>query len=408
MRRSNRSCTVRRSKSKRPTSRRWCAPICSIASVPMPTPLATKRSRRSTAACRRCRASGARSAARVRPAPWLSRPGRSRRTCQRSAREKEWSQAARGISGARRPRSRRWSWRSTNAAQLRASRAHGRINLPWSGMSWARAPLPMAASVRPLQRAGDALSPATSSTSRRSGPATGAWCRCRKRRARSSRWIRRTAAIAALVGGFDYFASNFNRAVQAKRQPGSAFKPFLYSAALEQGFTPASIVNDAPLVIEDPTLEATLATAEQHARIPRPDALARSAGAFAQSGFDSRDARARPGVRDASTSSASAFRRTACRAISRSHSARRRCRRSRWRARTRCSRTAAIRVEPYYIATHRSVRTASIVVRSRSRSFACRGVLRAQRHGRRGCCARGESLEAPIRADTTTRRAGAD
>ena len=64
-------------------------------------------------------------------------------------------------------------------------------------------------------------------------------------------------AIAALTGGFDYFASNFNRAVQAKRQPGSAFKPFLYSAALEQGFTPASIVNDAPLVIEDPTLEGS-------------------------------------------------------------------------------------------------------------------------------------------------------
>jgi penicillin-binding protein 1A len=45
--------------------------------------------------------------------------------------------------------------------------------------------------------------------------------------------------------------------VQAKRQPGSAFKPFLYSAALEQGFTPASMINDAPLVIEDPTLEGS-------------------------------------------------------------------------------------------------------------------------------------------------------
>jgi penicillin-binding protein 1A len=64
-------------------------------------------------------------------------------------------------------------------------------------------------------------------------------------------------AVSALIGGFDYFASNYNRAVQAKRQPGSAFKPFLYSAALEQGFTPASIINDAPLVIEDPTLEGS-------------------------------------------------------------------------------------------------------------------------------------------------------
>jgi penicillin-binding protein 1A len=57
-------------------------------------------------------------------------------------------------------------------------------------------------------------------------------------------------AIGALVGGFDFGASKYNRVVQAKRQPGSAFKPFLYSAALEKGFTPATLVNDAPLVIE--------------------------------------------------------------------------------------------------------------------------------------------------------------
>jgi penicillin-binding protein 1A len=56
-------------------------------------------------------------------------------------------------------------------------------------------------------------------------------------------------AIVALVGGFDFGASKYNRAVQARRQPGSAFKPFLYSAALEQGFTPATLVNDAPIVL---------------------------------------------------------------------------------------------------------------------------------------------------------------
>jgi penicillin-binding protein 1A len=53
----------------------------------------------------------------------------------------------------------------------------------------------------------------------------------------------------ALVGGFDFDASKYNRAVQAKRQPGSAFKPFLYSAALEKGFTPATLINDAPIVL---------------------------------------------------------------------------------------------------------------------------------------------------------------
>ncbi len=63
-------------------------------------------------------------------------------------------------------------------------------------------------------------------------------------------------AIAALVGGFDYYHSKFNRVIQAKRQPGSGFKAFIYSAALEAGFTAASIINDAPVVINDSSLEA--------------------------------------------------------------------------------------------------------------------------------------------------------
>jgi penicillin-binding protein 1A len=58
-------------------------------------------------------------------------------------------------------------------------------------------------------------------------------------------------AVVALVGGFDYFDNKFNRATQARRQPGSGFKPFVYSAALENGFTPASIVMDAPIVYDD-------------------------------------------------------------------------------------------------------------------------------------------------------------
>ena len=62
-------------------------------------------------------------------------------------------------------------------------------------------------------------------------------------------------AIAALVGGFDYFNNKFNRAIQARRQPGSGFKPFLYSAALEHGFTPASILMDAPIVLDDAGME---------------------------------------------------------------------------------------------------------------------------------------------------------
>ncbi|MDX1434745.1 MAG: PBP1A family penicillin-binding protein, partial [Gammaproteobacteria bacterium] len=63
-------------------------------------------------------------------------------------------------------------------------------------------------------------------------------------------------AVIALTGGFDFYRSKFNRAVQAERQPGSSFKPFIYSAAIDGGYTPASIINDAPVVFDDPGLEA--------------------------------------------------------------------------------------------------------------------------------------------------------
>ena len=59
-----------------------------------------------------------------------------------------------------------------------------------------------------------------------------------------------TGAVRALVGGFDHAKSKFNHVVQAWRQPGSSFKPFIYSAALEKGFTPTTVVNDAPLFFD--------------------------------------------------------------------------------------------------------------------------------------------------------------
>ena len=60
----------------------------------------------------------------------------------------------------------------------------------------------------------------------------------------------RSGAIKALVGGFDFDKNKFNHAAQAWRQPGSSFKPFIYSAALEKGFTPATVINDAPLFFD--------------------------------------------------------------------------------------------------------------------------------------------------------------
>jgi penicillin-binding protein 1A len=64
-------------------------------------------------------------------------------------------------------------------------------------------------------------------------------------------------AIRALTGGFDFSHSKFNRAVQAKRQAGSSFKPVIYSSALAKGYNAASLINDAPVVFEDAALEAS-------------------------------------------------------------------------------------------------------------------------------------------------------
>ena len=64
-------------------------------------------------------------------------------------------------------------------------------------------------------------------------------------------------AVEALLGGFDYYESKFNRAIQAQRQPGSSFKPFIYTAALDKGYNAASIIADAPVVFDAPGLEDT-------------------------------------------------------------------------------------------------------------------------------------------------------
>jgi len=136
-------------------------------------------------------------------------------------------------------------------------RARGRVNLNWNAISWARAPLAEGTIGPQLQQASDALAPGDIIyvAQDRSGD----WRMVQIPEAQGAfvAMDPQDGAIAALTGGFDYYASNYNRAVQAKRQPGSSFKPFLYSAALENGFTPASVINDAPLVIDDPALEGS-------------------------------------------------------------------------------------------------------------------------------------------------------
>jgi len=87
-------------------------------------------------------------------------------------------------------------------------------------------------------------------------------------------------AIVALVGGFDFFQSKFNRVTQARRQPGSGFKPFVYAAAFDKGFTPASVVLDAPVVIDEEGKEQAWRPKEFESKFAGPvrlrDALAHS------------------------------------------------------------------------------------------------------------------------------------
>src|SRR6202166_622838 len=77
-------------------------------------------------------------------------------------------------------------------------------------------------------------------------------------------------SIVALVGGFDYFTNKYNRVIQARRLPGSGFKPFLYSAALDNGFTPASVLLDAPVVMEGDGIEASWRPENSHGEFSGP------------------------------------------------------------------------------------------------------------------------------------------
>ncbi len=130
------------------------------------------------------------------------------------------------------------------------------VHIPWGGLSWARKYLDENRRGPRLNRAADVLKegdliyiqPDEKHGWRLSQPpqAEGALVSISAR----------DGHIIALTGGYDFHRSNFNRVTQATRQPGSNFKPFIYSAALERGFTAASIINDAPVVFDDPGLES--------------------------------------------------------------------------------------------------------------------------------------------------------
>ena len=108
--------------------------------------------------------------------------------------------------------------------------------VPLDGMKWAKV----------QNKVADQSQPGAQSRRRRlcrrraRSAANSACIKFPKCRARSSRWIRGPAACSRMVGGFSYDQSQFNRATQALRQPGSSFKPFVYAAALDNGYTPST------------------------------------------------------------------------------------------------------------------------------------------------------------------------
>jgi penicillin-binding protein 1A len=132
-----------------------------------------------------------------------------------------------------------------------------RVQIGWDGMSWARSYIDSNRRGAPPRTAADILRPGD--VIRVTPLAEGEWRLAQLPEAEGALLSIDPAngAITALAGGFDFRRSHFNRVTQASRQPGSAFKPFIYSAALDKGYTPASLINDAPVVFDDPGLEST-------------------------------------------------------------------------------------------------------------------------------------------------------
>ena len=130
-------------------------------------------------------------------------------------------------------------------------RSVGFAQIDWDGLSWARRRLSDTRVGNPPKRAEDVLQRGDVVYVVSNGHGAAALAQLPEAQGALVALDPNDGAVAALVGGFDYFDNKFNRVTQARRQPGSGFKPFLYSAALENGFTPATIVMDAPIVYDD-------------------------------------------------------------------------------------------------------------------------------------------------------------
>lgn len=129
-------------------------------------------------------------------------------------------------------------------------RGYGEARVNWDGMSWARKALRNNATGPNPRKAADVLAVGDvvyAITDRRGVAQLGQLPQAQSALVALDPL---DGAIVSMVGGFDFHTNKFNRVTQARRQPGSGFKPFLYSAALEEGFTPSSVILDTPIVLD--------------------------------------------------------------------------------------------------------------------------------------------------------------
>ena len=126
----------------------------------------------------------------------------------------------------------------------------GRVTLPWEKLAWARRQLPEEKVDRSPTQASEIMARGDVIYTIGRTPESVLFVQVPEAQSALVSVDPKDGAIVALVGGFDFFQSKFNRVTQARRHPGSGFKPFVYAAAFDKGFTPASVVLDAPVVID--------------------------------------------------------------------------------------------------------------------------------------------------------------
>jgi len=131
----------------------------------------------------------------------------------------------------------------------------GPVTLPWEKLSWARRELPDEKVDRAPTQAGEIFSRGDVIYTVGNTAESLQFVQVPEAQSALVSLDPKDGAVVALVGGFDFFQSKFNRVTQARRQPGSGFKPFVYAAAFDKGFTPASVVMDAPIVIDEAGME---------------------------------------------------------------------------------------------------------------------------------------------------------